>query len=88
MCTADFEAAYKFVGANTSMKATDEEKLCFYKYYKQATIGDCNTPRPGMFQLQQKYKWDAWNSVAGMSKEDAMKAYVELLDKLAPNWRS
>ena len=29
---------------NTSL--SNDVKLSFYKYYKQATIGDCNTPKP------------------------------------------
>ncbi|KAK1937406.1 acyl CoA binding protein [Babesia divergens] len=88
MAISDFDAAVKYVSSATGMMATDEDKLCFYKYFKQATVGDCNTPKPGMFQLQQKYKWEAWNSVSGMSKDDAMAAYVSLLDKLEPSWRS
>ena len=26
---------------------SNEELLDLYKYYKQATVGDCNTARPG-----------------------------------------
>ena len=55
----------------------DSEKLCFYKYYKQATKRDCNTPQPWAVQFEARAKWDAWNSVKGMSKEDAMLAYCE-----------
>eukprot|EP00775_Hariotina_reticulata_P011118 gene11118-11272_t len=38
--------------------------------------------KPGLLDLKGRKKWDAWNSKKGMSKEDAMKAYVELADKL------
>jgi acyl-CoA-binding protein len=27
-------------------------------------------------------KWDAWNGVAGKSKQDAMQEYVELVESL------
>ena len=30
--------------------------------------GDCNTERPGMFDLKGKAKWDSWNSKKGMTK--------------------
>ena len=51
--------------------------LKFYGYYKQAEFGPCNKSRPGMFQLVERAKWDAWNSVRNLSKEEAMTAYVE-----------
>jgi diazepam-binding inhibitor (GABA receptor modulator, acyl-CoA-binding protein) len=33
--------------------------------YKQATVGDCNTGRPGGWDLKGQRKWDAWNSARG-----------------------
>ncbi|ORM40475.1 Acyl-CoA-binding -like protein 3 [Babesia sp. Xinjiang] len=71
----------------TGMSVSNEDKLSFYKYYKQAMLGDCNTSRPGLFQVQERYKWDAWDSVRGMSQESAKESYVQLLDKLSPKWR-
>ncbi|KAJ8480839.1 hypothetical protein ONZ51_g6399 [Trametes cubensis] len=54
-------------------------RLQFYKYYKQATVGDVNTSRPGMLDFVGKAKWDAWKSVEGTSKEEAYAKYVEKL---------
>ena len=49
--------------------------------YKQATIGDCNIPRPGGFlNFEANAKWDAWNALKGVSKEDAMRQYAEAID--------
>jgi len=31
--------------------------------------------------LEARAKWDAWATVKGMSKEDAMKAYVDMFNK-------
>lgn len=67
---------------NLTVRPTDEELLNLYKYFKQATVGDCNTARPGMFDLKGKYKWDAWNALKGTSKEDAEKEYVKLAKEL------
>ena len=47
---------------------SDEEKLKVYSLFKQATVGDCNTARPGMLDFTGKAKWDAWNARKGTSK--------------------
>jgi acyl-CoA-binding protein len=59
----------------------DNIKLDFYKFYKQATIGDCNTQRPTFLYFKECAKWDAWDSVKNMSKNDAMKNYIECYNK-------
>ncbi|XP_062395060.1 acyl-CoA-binding domain-containing protein 7 [Sardina pilchardus] len=63
-------------------RPTDQELLDMYGYYKQATVGDVNIDRPGMLDMKGKAKWDAWNSRKGMSKEDAMTAYVALAKEI------
>jgi len=55
---------------------TNDTKLKFYGWYKQATIGKCNTSRPGMFSPIERAKWDAWNKLGDMTKEEAMELYV------------
>lgn len=60
---------------------SDNIKLDFYKYYKQSTIGDCNTDRPTFFYFKECAKWDAWNSVRNMSKYDAMDNYINCYRK-------
>lgn len=59
-----------------------EELATLYGLYKQANVGDVNTDRPGMLDFTGKAKWDAWNSQKGLSKEEAMAAYVKLVEKL------
>ena len=54
----------------------NECKLILYGLYKQATIGDCNKEKPGMFDMVGKAKWDSWNNLKGMTKEKAMKNYI------------
>ncbi|KAJ7943950.1 Acyl-CoA-binding protein [Quillaja saponaria] len=39
---------------------TNESKLILYGLYKQGTIGPVNTGRPGIFNLRDRAKWDAW----------------------------
>lgn len=57
-------------------RPADDEMLKTYSLYKQVTIGDCNTSRPGMLDFQGKAKWDAWNARKGTSKADAEAAYI------------
>lgn len=64
------------------IKPSDELKLKFYAYYKQATHGHNDTPKPRFYQLVEAYKWDAWHKLAHMSKEDAMTAYIEQLKQV------
>ena len=45
-----------------------ESKWAECVYYLQATIGKCNTPKPGMMDLVGKYKWNAWNDLGNMSQ--------------------
>jgi diazepam-binding inhibitor (GABA receptor modulating acyl-CoA-binding protein) len=57
---------------------SDSEKLKMYGLYKQATLGDCNTGKPGMLDFKGKLKWDAWNSRKGMSVDTAMSTYCDI----------
>nr|XP_012593422.1 acyl-CoA-binding domain-containing protein 7 isoform X1 [Microcebus murinus] len=63
----------------------DEELKELYGLYKQAIIGDINIECPGVLDLKGKAKWEAWNLRKGLSKEDAMSAYIskakELIEK-------
>ena len=36
--------------------------------------------------MEARAKWDAWNSVKGMSKEDAMHRYIDVLTQDDPEW--
>lgn len=85
--SAEFLQAVENVKKLTE-RPTDEELLELYGYYKQATVGDVNTERPGMFDFKGKYKWDNWNSRKGMSKEDAEKKYIELVQTLLGKYPS
>ncbi|KAM9829076.1 acyl-CoA-binding protein-like [Syngnathus typhle] len=61
-----------------------EEVKALYGLYKQATIGDIDsaTARPGVLDIIGRRKWDSWTEKKGMSKEEAMAAYVDVVDKL------
>ncbi|KAL3831308.1 hypothetical protein ACJMK2_023077 [Sinanodonta woodiana] len=63
-------------------KPSNDEMLELYSLYKQATVGDVNTDRPGMLDLTGKAKWDAWEKRKGTSKADAEKSYIQVVEKL------
>ena len=64
-------------------RPSNEDLLMLYALYKQATDGDVSGERPGGFDFKTIAKYDAWAEVKGKSKDDAMKEYVALVDRLA-----
>ncbi|KAI3375243.1 hypothetical protein L3Q82_021739 [Scortum barcoo] len=78
---AKFAAAVKVIQSlpeEGPFQPSDDMMLMFYSYYKQATLGPCNISRPtGFWDTRGKAKWDAWSSLGNMTKEEAMKNYIE-----------
>lgn len=66
--------ANKLVG-----KVDDDILLQVYGLYKQATVGDNNTEKPSFFNFKASKKWDAWDSLKGMSKLLAQGQYIKLI---------
>lgn len=60
----EFQKASKDV-KNLKKRPTDRELLELYALFKQATVGDNNEPRPGMFNLKDQAKYDSWASMKG-----------------------
>ena len=78
----DFASAQERVKGLSKAPPT-ETLLELYALYKQATTGDVSGKRPGMLDIKGRAKFDAWADVKGTSKDDAMKRYVALVDRLA-----
>ena len=76
-----FENAVKSAHSLTSRPA-NEDLLKIYSLYKQATEGDNKTERPGGFDFKAAAKYDAWANLEGMSKEEAMNHYIDLIERL------
>lgn len=68
--------------ANNLPNQPPEILLEMYGLYKQALVGDVTGKKPGRVKLKARYKYEAWASRKGMSKEEAMKAYIELIQRL------
>ncbi len=56
--------------------------LRLYALYKQAMVGDVAGKRPGFTNPVGRAKYDAWAKEEGTSKEDAMQAYIDLVQNL------
>ncbi|KAJ8697971.1 hypothetical protein PTI98_004737 [Pleurotus ostreatus] len=82
---AQFDRAVAIVQAlpKTGPIQTDyEEKLEMYSLYKQATVGNVKQPRPGIFDMLGRAKWDAWAKHKDLEPYEAKWLYVEALLKV------
>jgi diazepam-binding inhibitor (GABA receptor modulating acyl-CoA-binding protein) len=77
----DFEAAQQRINTLPSPPA-QTQLLKLYGLYKQAKMGDATGKRPGMLDIKGRAKHDAWSARKGSSKDEAMQAYVALVDSL------
>lgn len=57
--------------------------LKLYALYKQGTDGDNESSKPGMMDMVGRAKWQAWEEIKGMSTDDAMQEYVDLIESLS-----
>ena len=82
---SQLEAAFDEAAAvsKTLKKAPDNDTLlALYSLYKQAGSGDVTGERPGALDMINRAKFDAWAARKGTSRDDAMRAYVDLVAKL------
>ena len=82
---ADLQAKFEQAVADSKQlpeKPDNATLLQLYALFKQASSGDADGKRPGFGDLIGRAKWDAWNAIAGKSKDDAMQQYVDLVESL------
>ncbi|GGY11121.1 acyl-CoA-binding protein [Paludibacterium paludis] len=65
-----------------SERPDNQSLLQLYALYKQATEGDVSGERPGMMDFINRAKYDAWEKIKGMSAEEAMQAYIDVVKGL------
>jgi diazepam-binding inhibitor (GABA receptor modulator, acyl-CoA-binding protein) len=83
---ADLQAAFDSAVANSkslSERPDNAMLLKLYGLYKQATAGDVAEKKPGFADMVGRAKWDAWNSLKGTAKDNAMQQYVDLIESLS-----
>ena len=75
---AEFEEAVALVqNAEGDFKPSDELKLEMYGLFKQASEGDVSGKKPSRLKVIARFKYEAWEKRTGMSRDDAMRAYID-----------
>lgn len=76
-----FDAA--LAASKTLKKAPDNDTLlALYANFKQASAGDASGARPGVLDVIARAKFDAWTALKGRPRDEAMRAYVDLVAQL------
>jgi acyl-CoA-binding protein len=57
-------------------------KLKLYAHFKQATEGDVTGEKPGFTDFVNRAKYEAWAKLKGTKADDAMKAYIKLVERI------
>jgi len=66
-----------------SQKPGNDVLLKLYSLYKQGALGDVNTDPPSNpFDIVGKAKYEAWASLKGKSRDDAMNEDISLVEAL------
>jgi acyl-CoA-binding protein len=66
-----------------SSKPDNDVLLQLYSLYKQATEGDTTESGPSNpFDFVAKFKHEAWAKLKGLTKENAMQQYIDLVTQL------
>jgi len=73
------EASVRFRKGGDNVSSSIQ--LLAYGLYKQATIGPCNTKKPGVWDAVGSAKWNAWSQQGNMAKEEAMTLYIKVVDE-------
>ena len=86
-CDVAFNKASAYLPEIMAKMSVDSDHLLYlYARFKQATVGPCDTKRPGFLEFQLRKKWDAWKSLKEMSQEEAKAQYVQRIMLLDPSW--
>ena len=76
-----FEQA--IVASKSLAERPDNDTLLqLYALYKQGSSGDVSGDKPGFFDFVATAKYEAWEKIKGLSSDDAMQQYIDLVKKL------
>ena len=81
----DFNAAVA-KSKELTKRPSNEELLDLYTLFKQATEGDVTGERPGGFDFKAIAKFDAWAAKKGITKDQAMQNYINLVSTLQQSY--
>jgi acyl-CoA-binding protein len=78
---SQFEQAYLDI-TRLGHRPDNDTLLRIYALYKQGSEGDIQGAKPGFFDFVGTAKYEAWASLKGMPREEAMRDYIELVRSL------
>jgi len=78
---SSFEKASREV-QELSKRPDNNTLLKLYGLFKQGSEGDVLGKRSGFADFRGRAKHDAWAKLKGTPGKDAMKAYIQLVEKL------
>lgn len=61
--------------------------LQLYALYKQGSAGDLSGAKPGLFDFVGLAKYEAWEQLRGVPKDEARQRYIELVERLGGTTR-
>jgi acyl-CoA-binding protein len=83
---SDLKTKFELAAANSkdlSERPDNATLLKIYALYKQASVGDNAEKKPGFGDMVGRAKWDAWTSLKGTIKDNAMQQYIDLIESLS-----
>jgi len=84
-----FDLAIKYVDHGPSLPddAAPGDRILMEVLRQQATIGPCNSPRPGLWDSAEvRARHEAWTKLGNMAKSEAMHLYVQALEIFRKDW--
>ena len=60
---------------------TNDQLLQLYAHFKQGSVGQNTTPKPGILDFKGKAKWEAWTALGHMPQMAAQSRYVQLVQQ-------
>jgi len=83
-----FHLALKYAAEGPPLpNLSDADRILLEALQQQATVGECNQPRPGMWDsAEEKAKYEAWKKLGSMSRAEAMHLYVQAIEVFDERW--
>ena len=71
------------VAAKSLPERPDNDTLLqLYALFKQGSAGDVSGEKPGFFDFVAAAKYEAWERLKGLSRDDARQQYIDLVLEL------
>ncbi|WP_376690865.1 acyl-CoA-binding protein [Wenzhouxiangella sp. EGI_FJ10409] len=82
---SDLETSFKQAADNAQNldeRPDNDTLLKLYALYKQGSEGDVSGEKPGFFDFVGVAKYEAWEKLQGMDRDEAKQKYVDLVESL------